>query len=342
MENQTSAEKAKITAIKILAIIGFLATIVLLVWATVQVTRVLPETFSSLASLAESLQEYKTPEKLSLETDKDIVNSGESFRITWNDFEQDGTFLFNYECTDGVTVEIESADAGLIPMDCGDTLSFPETVTGLSVTISSRQRRFVDVPFIVAFESSEDTESDTLEATAEVTVVNATIPRDSEILTQLEDSENDANVIAGTDDEAKDEIPATQVPYTGHTEEDVATEQIQTASAYQSDPNGYTDLQIRELGVDTSVANRVALRFSVQNIGTKTSDHWDFRAVLPTGIVYDADRQAPLRPSERVDFTLAFTIFNGPDTANISVTLHDDSDTNPNNNSFSSLVRIAN
>jgi len=54
--------------------------------------------------------------------------------------------------------------------------------------------------------------------------------------------------------------------------------------------------------------DRIAARFSVENLGTKETGSWYFNAVLPTypSHIYSANNQASLLPGERIEFTLGF------------------------------------
>ena len=350
MRNQ---EQLKIIAIKTLAIIGFLATILLLLWAMVQTVRFLPGAFSSLATIAESLREYDSDPELRIMPEKSIVNNGEKFRISWGTTGDEGVYHFSYACTQGVSVDIEDLGDELLQMNCNDELSLPETVDGITVIISSERQRFIDVPFTVTFENADG--EMVLEESTEVTVVNATIPQDSDLFAQLEETENSASVTESTEEEPEEETPPAE-----DTEADPrpnsprAPAPTQTFVSYipESQPNGFTDLQIRYLGIgdlqgDAFVPQgtfeddeRGAIKFEVKNIGTKTSGDWTFSAILPSSIIYYSDEQAPLKPNERVVFTLGFTVSDSPDVATIAAQVFGGNDTNAGNNSFDWTVRI--
>lgn len=54
--------------------------------------------------------------------------------------------------------------------------------------------------------------------------------------------------------------------------------------------------------------DRIAVRFSVENLGTKETGSWYFNAVLPTypSHIYSSNSQMSLKPGERIEFTLGF------------------------------------
>ena len=54
----------KVVAIKLLAIVGFFAMGAIVVWVLVQGVRIFPDTFSSLATIAESVSTYQAEREL--------------------------------------------------------------------------------------------------------------------------------------------------------------------------------------------------------------------------------------------------------------------------------------
>lgn len=79
-------------------------------------------------------------------------------------------------------------------------------------------------------------------------------------------------------------------------------------------------VKISETGVIDKITNiftattslrsidRIAVRFSVENLGTKETGSWYFNAVLPTypSHIYSANSQTSLLPGDRIEFTLGF------------------------------------
>ncbi|TSC67164.1 MAG: hypothetical protein CEO19_334 [Parcubacteria group bacterium Gr01-1014_73] len=61
--------------------------------------------------------------------------------------------------------------------------------------------------------------------------------------------------------------------------------------------------------------DRIAVRFSVENLGTKETGSWYFNAVLPTypSHIYSANSQVSLLPGDRIEFTLGFDIVEKKD-----------------------------
>ncbi len=341
----TETKNSKTAAIKTLAIVGFFATIAILVWLLIQGLRVMPGAFTSLASLAESLQNYQAGDELSIATEKSIVVSGESFKVTWTDLRRDGNYEFAYTCTSGITVEIRGGEGDLITIPCTETLSLPKDVQGLFVSISSDTARFVDVPFSVTFKKNN---GDTVTASdALVTVVNATIPVATE---PVATTTPEKPVVA---EKPKPEVKPV-APVTKPVVKPTAPAPVVTYVVPQSNPNGFTDLKMTYLGVGEMNGNtftaknvfdrseRSGLKFEVKNIGTKTSGTWTFTTVLPDDVVYESPTQIALKPNERVEFTLGFDLDSETNAKTVTVksTVFTKNDTNSKNDSFSWVVGV--
>jgi hypothetical protein len=322
--NETQA--FRILAIKSLAIVGFLVTIALLLWLGFQGAQRVPGVFSSLASLAESMRDYRPVTELTLATEKSVVNSGESFQISWTDMKHDGVYVVQYACTEGVTLTVRSADNNLVPMRCTETLTLPQEVHGLFLTVESDKMRLTDIPLTLTWEGADGTEK---MSETRVTVANATIP------VAVVEPEPEVVVVPPV---VAEPAPKPTVP--------APTPKPVTTLVYpQSNPNGFTDLAITTLGsgvfqngVFTFTAKydrdlKNAVRFDVKNIGTKTSGTWSFKTILPDGQVYESKEQIPLKPLEHVEFTLGFDLGTNDDLVKIVNTVVSKGDANVRNDS---------
>lgn len=91
----------------------------------------------------------------------------------------------------------------------------------------------------------------------------------------------------------------------------------------ESDPNGDVDLKVSLIALGRSDNLRgddfretdefdeddfITIKFEVRNIGTKTSDQWEYEVELPTrnSFTFESDEQDELRPGDRMEFTLTF------------------------------------
>lgn len=341
--NQVGNE-SKNAAIKMLAIIGFIVVVVASVWVAVQVVRFVPTAFSSLASIADGI--YGQRIDFIVATEKNIVNSGDSFAISWTNLGRPGTYVFSYRCAEGVSAEVRNLEGNIVPVDCGVKLPLAARDQTTDVIFTSEKRRFADVPFSVSFIPTGELEASE-ERNELVTVINAAISQSSDIAINTEDAEGDENTEEENGNDTNDETDVT-----GGTTQ---TTPVTTTIFPVSDPNGTTDLQITYLGIGTfnkpterftpgtEIDNdkRSAVRFEVKNIGTKTSGDWTFEADLLQSYTYNSPSQAPLRPNERAVITLGFDeITQTTGTRNIKVTVSGGNDINSNNNSFDWAVKV--
>lgn len=298
--NETHTFKS--VAIKTLAIIGFIVTLVLIVFLGVKGLSKLPGAFSSLASIVESIQNYRPVEEITLTPEKTVVNSGEQFQITWTDVQEDGEYTFSYECTDGITLQVRRDNNEMVTINCTDELTVDSTVLGLFLSITSGEMRFVEVPLYLSFINADADLA--LDTEAKVAVVNAQIPTEEEEEKPVP---------------PKEETPKPTTPKPATPRPTPVPQPVYTIVYPESNPNGFVDLKVTILGTGILDGNtfintgafdedkRNALRFDIKNVGTKTSGEWTFKTILPGGEVYESKDQRPLKPSERVEFTLGFT-----------------------------------
>ncbi len=343
--NETQTLKSAV--VKTLAIVGFLVTIAFFVYITVEGSKRAPDGFSSLASIAETINLYRPAKELSIATEKIVVNSAESFQISWTDFRTPGEYTFNYECVPGVRLEVRSGDGSFMPMACTDTLTLPTDVHGLFLTALSDDLRFTDVPLTLAF-TNEKTK-DTLKHTTKITVVNATIPVRE--VAQREVATTTEVAVVDTEKKPAEAKPETvKEPVKPVVEKEPAAKPVTPPAPAKET---YTDLNVQILGAGMlengafgytktfSTDAQNAIRFDVANLGTKTSGNWSFTTLLPTGEVYTSPVQAPLAPQAHVVFTLGFYLdMPEGDVVTFTNTLSVSGDTRTANNSASLSVVV--
>ncbi len=350
-------EEAKTSAIKTLAIVGFITAIVLGVWLAVQAVRVAPKAFHSLASLAQIV--YGKDASFVVSSEKNIVNSGESFKINWTAMRKSGTYVFSYQCTDGISAHIRDVSGTVVPIGCGTPTTLDTTLApNTEVTFTSEKKRFIDVPFSVRYTPLVNMEA-AVEQNLMVTVVNIAL---------AEERQGDATTTIAVHTSLKPkettptEIRPTEVPKP--TTKPASAPVVHTparvvAVAYPvSNPNGFIDLRTTFDGVGTfSIANghfaplatlpqgqQGALRFEVRNVGTKTSDAWTYSIVLPSDgqNTFTSPLQTPLRPNERATITVTFTTTHTIGNTNVSVNVTTNTETSRLNNGFSKNVQVVN
>jgi hypothetical protein len=346
--NSVNRQKKEVV-MRSLAVAGLIALICLIAWLSVQIVRVAPAAFSSLASLAEGISRYEDtlsksdePRDLFIHEAVELVDSGNQVNLSWDKPETQGSFTLSYACTDGVTLSVLNEE-GVRDLECGLEYSLGDR-TEVKVIPESTTKRYVDVTYNVSYNLPEN---------------NALHSRGSAILTitnrDILDTNNEGNddVTFGSDDvitsnETSSDVVTPTDSNVG-TQVNVPTYQFQYKIPV-SNPNGYTDLRATYIGVGTIVNGKFvtkdlrqdttgAIQFEVKNIGNKTSAGWTFTVTLPDGTTYNSGKQESLKPNERAVFTIGMQT-GDDDSHTFKVVVTTDNDIVKANNSFSKVVTI--
>lgn len=91
--------------------------------------------------------------------------------------------------------------------------------------------------------------------------------------------------------------------------------------------------------------SRVAVRFTIRNVGTNTTGAWRWSASIPTesAYIYQSQPQQSLLPGDRIEYTLGFDQAIRGFERTISVSANFDravAESNPNNNSASAKITV--
>jgi len=311
MENDQSKSRLGNTAVRVFAVFGFIAIIFVGMWGSVQVARNVPGAFSSLAAAVASFTSIFVPagEVISLSAPSLSVQEGIPVTISWNHAKKsvDGSYVFRYNCVDGVSFTTGNASTTVF---CNVPLNFVNENNSITLTPVSNANRFVDVQVFIDFIPNGASKA-TVTGQTTLTVENTAISTSPVVTTPTTPV-----VVTPT--------PTTPRPVTPGTE---------TRNTYPltgggvSNPNGYVDLSVRiiEIGVvdkttgaftasstPSRTNTRIAVRFAVENLGTKTSPQFDFNAVLPTlpSNIFSSPLQQELAPGDRIEFTVGFDSFD--------------------------------
>lgn len=341
--NQVSEER-KDAVTKTLAIIGFVAAILFAVWLAVQVVSVIPSAFSSLASIADSVNNYDKNAQLIVVNDTSVVNAGEAMTVSWSDMTLDGDYSFSYGCTDGAALSLRTGGE-IIDLNCGESINLHNS-NKVEIMLESEKQRFIDVPYTVTFSPKSGAEDTVTES--KITVVNASIPT-----TGIATEEIKEETIATPEPEVPAKPAGSTNSNGGYVAGTPTTIKVPIYAIPTSDPKGTTDLAVTFLGVGILTNNDTfvragtigtdqtgAFQFEVKNLGTKTSDTWSYEADLPSGISYDSDTQKALKPNEKAIITIGFDGISQTGTETFGAKISTKSDTKSNNNSFTWAVKI--
>lgn len=346
-------ETKKISFLKVLTILGLIGVIT---WASIGLVSVAPTAFSSLASLAGSLDDYKNelnadaPASLIVTSDKAIVPTGETFELSWVTVDSQGSYTFTYQCTEGVALDILNIE-GARGINCDKSYNIGN-VSSLKLRADSEKNRYSDINYTIAFLGTNDTQP-RASGNASLTVINNLINDTTKpVVTEADPEPTEAT------EPVKEEV-ATETPTVTTAPAKPTTVTPKPAPTYQqeyvytipvSDPNGRVDLATRFINSGRIVGNtffpetikqtdKGAIQFEVKNYGTKTSDTWTFSVTLPNGELYTSSNQTPLKPNERAVLTVGFIATN-KSSYNFTVKVTEKTDQTTLNNQFSQTVKF--
>ncbi len=359
MNNVTPQKKESL--LKTLAIIGLLGVIIFIAWLSVQIVSVFPSAVSSLASLADSVYNYDP--RAETEIDLKQVNSpiitGNEFSISWENPAKKGTYTFNYECQEGLALQIKTSESEFKNADCGNSYDLG-AVGSAQILVNSEKKSVLEMNYTVSYFKTNSASS-TANKSQTVTILN---PRLAPSTSTVEVSDTkpatttEEVVVVAPEPNVEETSPiATTTPTQPATTTIVESPKPVTkpTPVYEytyeyeiptSDPNGYTDLEVTYIGIGRLNSNgdyvstgRLttkqdgAIQFSVKNIGTKTSEDWYFTAKLPGDINYESSKQTGLKPNEKSLLTISFPAVDEEKLYTYSLSTKTTRDTNSKNNS---------
>jgi len=355
MEQNNISEQTKSSILKTLAIIGFVTALGLVAWLSIQLVHLFPAALNSLASTAQSVNQYQEtildttaePLPLTLTSNTSLINNGEQVTINWSKARVAGTYGFSYECIEGISVSHVS-ELGSQTIDCETVHTFGD-VTTATMAIESEKNRYADVPYTIGFVRPGDDRL-TAQGADVVTVVN------TDIASRFAQTADDvgATFVPSAPDRSVAISETVAQPDTSH----IITQPVPARTptvAYTtpvSDSNGYSDLGTSFIAMGeiingafvtgpVSVQNNGAVQFSVKNLGTKTSDEWNYSVILPNGQTHTAVNQRELKPNERAVITIGFPASRESSHTFVGV-VDEDTDLNNDNNRFAQQIAFAN
>ncbi|MEN9390150.1 MAG: hypothetical protein RLZZ283_250 [Candidatus Parcubacteria bacterium] len=315
MNNDTSRVASGAT--KALAVVGFLAILVVGMWGSASLATGVPATLKSIAAAIVSITSIFVPasETIAVTASDYSPESGSpvTFSYTHDSRTVVGSYIFRYSCANGLIVT-STQNGAEEQIFCNVPFHFIPTGSSLVVTPVSKTDKFVDLEIFIDFVPN-GASTPTVTGSTVVTVEN----------TELTGS--GGTLGGGTTVTPTPTVPTTPKPTkpSAGTPTTVVTP-INTIPG--SNPNGQVDLvgRIIEVGIVDNATGaftasttpvrrpqggRVAIRFAIENAGTKTSPTFAFNAVLPTfpGHVYSSPNQVALNPGDRIEYTIGFDSF---------------------------------
>ncbi len=315
---------------KIFNIIILIGVIIFFAWSATQIVKLLPSAISSLASLADTVHNYK-PEKysISVTSEKNTINSSEIVSVTWNN-KTSGTYTFSYECKDGIAVDISYSDKEFSSIACDNAYDLG-TIDQIKMKIDSEKNRFSEVIYTIAYFQKNDNSSSTSQ-TNTISIINQDVPD----LAIEESTSTSTDVVSNTENSSSTSEIVTEeklVTKPIKINKPIPPDPVYVYEVPISNPNGITDLVLSKLNIGTITKNvSGAIQFTVHNIGTKTSEDWTFAVTLPGNIEYVSSTQKPLKPNERAVLTIEFPAVTNTNPQAVTVNIKTKRDSNINNN----------
>ena len=351
METKNVSPQKKSSILNSLAIAGFVGVVLLLAWISIQLVQLFPNALSSLASLAEGVDqtsetmvEEDAMKPIVVTSNTSLANTGESVNINWDRSNERGSYVFAYECIDGVSIA-EMNDGAERQLTCNTNYNVGD-IDELTLAIESEKNRYTDVTYSVGFLATTDSEPQAM-GTDVVTIINS----DVNAFAFAGDSQELANEEIVSEPEVVVETPVVTTPVTP-TPPAPVFEQEFVYEIPTSNPNGFTDMAASFIAMGEVINNQFvsgpvvadnggAIQFAIKNFGTKTSDDWTFSIALPNGGTYNSPTQTELKPNERAVLTIGFPA-GDYDAHTFVVEVDESTDRTSGNNSFSQQVTFAN
>lgn len=262
---------------------------------------------SKLAAVAVSLTQTFIPgERIILTASPKSVDSGDEIVLSWTHRNQtgNGIYTLTYPCIDGTYLGVRVAEGDKMLL-CDTASQIKSADRNLTLIPISELTDTVMIPVTFSYAQATDTQTAIL-STITLSVVG-TGTRTSVTTPVVEKP-----------------VPVqTHTPVAGEkTEKVYLLEPAAVSPAPETPAYGKADLAPRIIAIGvidktTNVftetatlhaADRIAVKFEIENLGTVDSGNWMFAAVLPTFPmhIFDSESQPSLKPGDRIEYTIGF------------------------------------
>lgn len=318
MENNKN--KIKDTTIKALAVLGVVGILSVGGFFTVFVFSNLPDFASRIgAQVVNITQRFISAERIIVTLDERNPVDGDTVVLSFEHLskEEDGSYSFFYECKGGVHLE---RDGEII--FCNTPYNFINDNNTISLRVFSTNTGETEVPLSINFVRNNSTRIS--ERGGTTLTVNGS-----------EGNTEDGGTILVTDNSTNTGNSNTPRTPGNKIEETFLFNETSGGGPGISDPNGFIDLKpkIIEVGQIDRITNiftatstvsrgsRGAIKFEVENIGTKISGSWTFTLVLPTipRHMYHSKNQQALLPGDKIEYIIGFDSIKDDGEPNIII-----------------------
>ena len=318
--------------LKILFFAGVILAVGILAFTVV---RYIPSAVSYLGTASANLFRTFIPaDKLTIESSKNTVRSGEKFDLNWStleDKEQDNSIIF--VCQNSVTVYYVGGNNTKIPVKCSETFKLGKAGNASLEINLNKENYYTDIDFTVIQKTEGEKDR---RGTKTITVTSGTASIDST-----------ATTTTSSKPVLKSETVTTSKPKTGggyYVPQPVYTGPadlvVSKPIAGYINPN--SGLFIPSNQINSS--NIGAINFTVTNVGGTYSGLWSLSATLPTQEqLFTSVNQSSLAPGASVLFTLRLGEIQRNGNYSIVVVVDNNkivAESNENNNSAETNISI--
>lgn len=272
--------KFKENALRVIAVVGLIAILLLGAWGIIQLAFIIPGFFGNIGKKATPVEESLT---LSAPAS---INSGDTLSLGWQHKGGSGEYSYavSYACQDGVSLKAPTASGSWQAVGCNTPFNYTNATrsTTLVVTNTNTSAKPIDITVAATKLSSGEVRAS---AAARVSVAaGKTATQTTTTIKKPTSSSSGATYVRST----------------------------QTKQLY-----GYPDLSVTITSNPGTVraGSRVTLQFVVQNTGTNTAAQgWSFTASLPLNpsfsnqgqYTYNSGAQQALNPGDKIVYTLGY------------------------------------
>ncbi len=355
MNNNTTNKSERIASkiLRLLAVIGLIASIILVTWVTIKGIGSLSGTGGNITAAISNIRGIfqKAPiESLIFELDNRTFAVGETSVISWQYIGENtvNEYDFSYECGSNVKLDIMTK-TGWTELTCGTKAKVMSD--SIKIIPTNNISRFADIKLTI--------EAKELVDSTVVSIVNADISSiytEINIDTKLDDAKNNTEVENNTGTENnKNDLDSPKPSATSTNDPVIVQKNIEPLYKGDSD----LVVNIKETGVLVDVSGEstffpvspvpsdkvAAVKFTITNRGGLNSGAWVFKAELPieddSDYKYTSPIQTSLKPGMQVEYTLGFDELLQDDSGKITIQVIPTSKTDKtSNNTDVAIIEI--
>lgn len=280
LNQTTEIKQPKNPLVKFITTVILIAVLVFLGWSATKLVKSFPESFDSLASIANKVYNFKTSEEsdnnnptttteilnsLTVSADRSAMESGEKLSIWWTTLPTNGNFTFSFRCQDGVTVAVQPDSANeFSDITCGDKYSLG-LVDRIEILVTSTKNRFTDLDYTISYFPQDEVVASANNNLA-VTIVNPNLSSSDNLSSNTGDNNSETEKNNVVENPAISEETISDIPTKNESTTDTPAEPSKpientenspspapkpnyTWQVPVSNPNGYIDLTVSGLNI---------------------------------------------------------------------------------------------